>query len=111
MPNSKVSIGAATRRTIELLTPLGPIVARPLFGTCGLYLEDRIFGLVHDDVTYFRTSDASVAKYEAEQSEPFIHRTEDGIEIPMSYHAVPTRVLADPDLACAWAYEAAATPD
>ena len=53
---------------------------------------------------------ATVAKYVAAGSRPFHYRRADGRSTVMQYHEVPEDVLDDPDLACAWAYEAAATP-
>ena len=100
---------AATQHAIELLSPLGPIVAKRLFGTWGLYLEDHIFGLVHEGVVYFRTDNATVERYAAAGSSPFLYRCTDGRDTAMQYHEVPQDVLADGDVACAWAYEAAAS--
>ena len=104
------SVDDATRRVMELLAPLGPIVAKRLFGTWGLYLEDRIFGLVHDGIAYFRTSGETVHKYVAAGARPFHYRRADGRSTVMQYHEVPDDVLEDSDLACAWAYEALSTP-
>jgi DNA transformation protein and related proteins len=101
------TIDATTRGVIDLLAPIGPVVAQRLFGTWGLYLEDRIFGLVDAGQTYFRTSDATIARYVDAGSCPFVYRRSDGIGTVMEYHEVPPEVLADRDRACAWAYEAA----
>lgn len=101
------SIDAATRAVMELLAPIGPIVAKPLLGTWGLYVEDRIFGLVDRGTTYFRTTDETVARYVAAGARPFVHRRADGSGTITGYHQVPMDVLADRDQACAWAYEAA----
>lgn len=98
----------ATRHVVELLSPMGPISARRLFGTWGLYLEDRIFGIVHGGTVYFRTNDATVARYREAGAQPFLYRRADGRSTVMRYHEVPAEVLEDSDLACAWAYEAAA---
>lgn len=102
------AVDNATRHAISLLSPLGPVTAQRLFGTWGLYLEDRIFGLVHDGTIYFRTNDDTKARYEAYGSQPFHYHQSDGQPIAMQYHEVPETVLADPDVACAWAYEAGA---
>ena len=110
MSETEGTVDDATQHVIELLSPMGPIVAKRLFGTWGLYLEDRIFGLVHDGITYFRTSGDTVAKYVAAGSRPFHYRRSDGRSTVMQYHEVPEDVLEDPDLACAWAYEAALNP-
>jgi DNA transformation protein len=97
----------ATRHLIELLSPMGPISARRLFGTWGLYLEDRIFAVVHAGIVYFRTNGETVSRYLDAGSRPFLYRRADGRSTVMQYHEVPTEVLADSDTACAWAYEAA----
>jgi DNA transformation protein len=99
----------ATRQVMELLSPMGPISARRLFGTWGLYLEDHIFGLMHDGIVYFRTSAETVARYVASGSQPFLYRRSDGRSTVMQYHEVPHYVLQDADLACAWAFDAAAS--
>lgn len=101
------TIDDATRLIIGLLSPLGPVSARRLFGTWGLYLEDRIFGLVHDGIAYFRTDRTTADRYAAYGSQPFMYRRADGRRTVMQYHEVPADVLEDCDEACAWAYEAA----
>jgi DNA transformation protein len=98
----------ATRHVVELLSPMGPITARRLFGTWGLYLEDRIFGLMHEGIVYFRTGADTIARYVSTGSQPFLYRRSDGRSTVMQYHEVPAHVLADPDVACAWAFDAAA---
>lgn len=101
------ALDEATRHVVELLSPLGPISARRLFGTWGLYLEDRIFAIVHTGVVYFRTSTDTVARYLDAGSQPFLYRRADGRSTVLQYHEVPADVLEDGDVACAWAYEAA----
>ena len=101
----------ATREIIDLIWPMGPVVALPLFGTLGLYLEDRIFGVAVDGRIYFRTNARTIGKYTAAGSAPLVYPSADGgAEAAVrNYHQVPADVLADRDVACAWAYEAAAT--
>lgn len=102
------AVDDATRMAVELLSPLGPITVQQLFGTSGLYLEDRIFGLVHDGKIYFRTTEDTATRYEAYGSPPFVYHHSDGATTPMQYHEVPAAILENQDAACAWAYEAAA---
>jgi DNA transformation protein len=101
------SLDEATRHVVELLSPLGPISARRLFGTWGLYLEDRIFAIVHGGIIYFRTNGDTVSRYHDAGSQPFLYRRADGRSTVLQYHEVPAHVLEDGDIACAWAYEAA----
>lgn len=100
-------VDGTTQGVLDMLAPIGAVDARRLFGTWGLYLDDRIFGIVHDEVVYFRTSPETVAQYVAAGSQPFMYRRGDGRSTVMQYHEVPPHVLADPDVACAWAYIAA----
>lgn len=104
------TLDEATRRIMELLSPMGPVSARRLFGTWGLYLEDRIFAIVHGGIVYFRTNEDTVGRYHAAGAQPFLYRRADGRSTVLQYHEVPAEVLEDSDLACAWAYEAAAVP-
>lgn len=96
----------ATNRMVELLAPLGPVVCRPLFGTRGLYLEERVFGIVAHGRAYFRTTSTTVHKYRRAGAEPLRLPGADGSPVEMPYLTVPDDVLADRDVACAWAYEA-----
>jgi DNA transformation protein len=101
------ALDEVTRHVVELLSPMGPISARRLFGTWGLYLEDRIFAIVHAGIVYFRTSTDTVTRYVEAGSQPFLYRRADGRSTVLQYHEVPAHVLEDGDMACAWAYEAA----
>jgi DNA transformation protein len=102
------TIDEATRTVIELLAPIGPVVARPLLGSWGLYIEDRIFGLVNRGQVYFRTGSRTISRYVDAGSRPFVYQRDGGPSTVMPYHEVPRSILADRDLACAWAFEAAA---
>ena len=93
---------------LDLLAPLGVIVPQHLFGAVGLYLEERIFGIVHDGTVYFRTSDESREQYVAAGAKPFVFQRADGRAAVLRYHSVPDEVLADRDLACGWALRATA---
>lgn len=107
MSEAEDTLDETTRSVIELLAPIGPVVANSLLGTWGLYLEDRIFGLVHDGIVYFRTSGDTISKYIAADCRPYRYARADGSSTVMPYHEVPQHVLEDADLACAWAFEAA----
>jgi DNA transformation protein len=108
MSEAEDTIDGATRHVIDLLAPIGPVVARSLLGTWGLYLEDQIFGLVHGGVVYFRTSDTTISRYVDAGCRPYRYVRADGSSTVMPYHEVPQHVLDDSDLACAWAFESAA---
>ncbi|MCW2961206.1 MAG: transcriptional regulator [Thermoleophilia bacterium] len=96
---------AATQHVVKLLLPLGPIVVRRMYGGIALDLDDRNFAIIHGGSVYFRTHGATVARYLEVGSTALRITRDGGIEAVMPYHQVPSHVLADQDLACAWAYE------
>lgn len=102
------AVDAVAQHVLALVAPLGPATCAPLLGTFGLYLEDRIFGLVQGGVVYFRTDEDTAGHYRAAGSEPLRYRLPDGWLTEPAYHEVPMHVLTNQDLVCAWAYEAAA---
>ena len=89
---------------IDQLTGLGPVKSRRMFGGAGLYLDGVFFGLVADDVLYFKVDDTNKAEYLAAGSGPFKPFGNDSYA--MSYYEVPGDVLEDPDLAKEWAHKA-----
>jgi DNA transformation protein len=89
---------------IDQLIGLGPVKSKRMFGGAGLYLDGVFFGLVADDVLYFKVGDTNKSDYVAAGSGPFKPFGNDSYE--MSYYEVPGDVLEDPDLAKEWAVKA-----
>lgn len=92
---------------LDLLAPLGPVRARPMFGGGGLYLADTMFAIVADDVLYLKADDGNRGDFEARGMDPFTYRR-DGRKDPiaMSYWETPAEVLEDGDELCRWAQRA-----
>jgi DNA transformation protein len=92
---------------LEQLDPIGPIVAKRMFGGVGLYADDLFFALVARDVLYLKGDDNTRGRREAAGSRPFqpfpdrLRRTG-----KMQYHSVPASILEDGDKLIAWAKEA-----
>lgn len=87
-------------RIAELLTPLGAVEVKKMFGGCGLYEAGTMFALVDSGGTfYFRTTDANRADYEAAGSSRFGK---------MPYHRPPDEVQRDPAVLNGWAEKALA---
>jgi DNA transformation protein len=89
----------------ELLEPLGGVVIRRMFGGYGVFKDGCMFGLIADDVLYFRTDDGNRPAYEASGLEPFVYEMR-GRATAMPYNRAPDEGFDDPDLLCAWAAEA-----
>lgn len=49
---------------VESLQPLGPVVARRMFGGFGIYLDGVMFALIAYDTLYFKVDDGNRPAYE-----------------------------------------------
>jgi len=74
---------------------------RPMFGGVGLYGDGAFFGVVDDDVLFFRVDDETRPRYETKGSRPFAPMAD---EQPMrGYYEVPGDVIDDRELLAEWA--------
>lgn len=89
---------------MDLLSGLRGVTARAMFGEHSLYLDDVIFGIVADDVLYFKVDDANRPKYEAAGSREYAY-VSGGKKVPMPYWEVPASVLEDREELARWAEE------
>jgi DNA transformation protein len=95
------------RRFDDLFRDFGPITVRRMFGGEGIYAGDLMIGLVADDQIYLKTGDGNRADFLAESCGPFTFpRGEKTMSLP--YHAVPERLLDDPEEFAGWARKALA---
>ena len=79
-----------------------PVRSRPMFGGLGLYSGDRFFGVVDDDVLYFKVDDETRTRYRKRGMRPF-----EPMGTPMNgYWQVPAGVIEDPEELESWAREA-----
>ncbi len=90
---------------LELMQPLGPVSARPMFGGYGIYIDDLMFALVADDSLYFKTGDNSRSDFENRGLQPFSYQR-NGKTFNMSYSEAPAEVLDDTDAMVWWANRA-----
>ena len=88
---------------LEMLAPLGPVQIRRMFGGAGVFLDGLMFGLVSDDVLYFKADDGNRAAYEAESMAPFTYAKQGGRATLTSYWRAPERLLDEHDELEAWA--------
>ncbi|MEK6744112.1 MAG: TfoX/Sxy family protein [Nitrospirota bacterium] len=89
---------------IDQLKVFGPVTVKRMFGGAGLYHQNGFFGLVANDVLYFKVDDGNRADYEAAGSGPFRPFE----TYAMSYYEVPADVLEDEDQLKEWANKAVA---
>jgi DNA transformation protein and related proteins len=81
---------------------VAPVRSRPMFGGLGLYSEDLFFGVVDDDLVYFKVDDATRPRYVERRMRPF-----DPMGSPMNgYWQVPAAVIEDADELASWVGDA-----
>jgi len=90
---------------IEQLSALGPVRIRAMFGGAGVFLHDVMFGLIADDVLYFKADDTTASRFEAEGMAAFTYDGR-GKSIVMPYWIVPDRLFDDADEMTEWARQA-----
>jgi DNA transformation protein len=88
---------------LDQLSALGAVRSRRMFGGIGLYSGELFFGLVDDDVVYFKVDDSNRDDYTSRGCEPFRPVADDPDSISMSYFTVPEEVLEDADSVLVWA--------
>jgi DNA transformation protein len=102
-----VSVGESfLQYVLEQIGRTTPVTARKMFGAVGLYGRGLFFGLIDDDVLYFKVGDANRAAFVARGMEPFRPYGPDG-EV-MQYYEVPGDLLDDPDALRDWVEQALA---
>jgi DNA transformation protein len=87
---------------LEQLAGLGHVAPRPMFGCVGLYLGERIFGLIARDTLYFKVDDSNRRDYEARGMDRFRPYADKPLQ-SMNYYAVPADVLEDAEECVGWA--------
>ena len=81
---------------------VAPVRSRPMFGGLGLYSADLFFGVVDDDLVYFKVDDATRPRYVERRMRPF-----DPMGSPMNgYWQVPADVIEDADELASWVRDA-----
>ncbi|PHS27280.1 MAG: transcriptional regulator [Robiginitomaculum sp.] len=92
----------------DLLSDLGEVSARPMFGGVGLYCEEVMFALISNEVLYLKADDKLKADLAEAGSGPFMVDFGKGDEPkPMNgYWEMPQSAMDDMDEACQWGQKA-----
>jgi DNA transformation protein len=93
---------------IDQLSGLGTVRSRRMFGGIGLYCDEFFFGLIDDDVLYFKVDDSNCDDYTSRGSNAFRPVADDPNAVSMSYFNVPEDVLEDSDEVRRWARKSVA---
>lgn len=103
MPNTDEYISYIAN---DILSELGDVKTRRMFGGHGLYLNGKIFGIEANGKIYFKVTDSNRADYKIAGCEPFHYSRKDKGAVSMSYWEVPEDVLENREKAVQWAQKA-----
>ena len=85
----------------EQLTFLGRISNRAIFGGIGIFIDERLLGIVIDECLYLHTDKSNIDDYLSrgmEQFKPYPN----AFNLTTDHHRVPVEVLEDPEQLKAW---------
>lgn len=78
----------------EMLTPLGALSVRRMFGAAAVYCDGIVFALAIDDELYFKADAETKAVFEAEGSTRFTYQGARG-PVSLPYWKAPERLFDD----------------
>jgi DNA transformation protein and related proteins len=82
----------------ELLSTVGRVAVRRMFGGYGLYCDGTMFALIADDVLYLKVDEANRGEFERAGATPFVYEAK-GRRTVMSYLSAPDQALESRELA------------
>ena len=79
----------------EQLSFLGPISNRSIFGAVGIFIDERLLGIVADEVLYLHTGPTNREDYLSRgcrQFKPYPN----AFDLTTDHHQVPAEIVSDP---------------
>ncbi len=87
----------------EMMSGLGPVVVKPMFGGFGIYWQGLMFALLLDETLYFKVDDTSLSRFLARGLAPFSYVTKDGKKGSLRYFEAPPEVYDEREHMREWA--------
>lgn len=88
---------------IEMLSPLGPVRVRRMFGGQGLYVDDLFMAIIDDGQLFLKSDDVTRERFDAAGCLPFTFPNKDREPVVTSYRRPPEEALESPPLMLPWA--------
>ena len=105
-----LSEGSFGAFVLDQLRELGDVVARPMFGGAGFYLDGTFFGLLYEERLYFRVSAETIGEYTSRKMKPFAPFGGKRGGESEGYYEVPVEILESPGDLIKWARASQRTP-
>lgn len=86
----------------ELLSPLGPVRARRMFGGWGLSVDGMNLGLIAWHTLYLKVNAATEPQWQAAGCSPFVYEAK-GKAMRLHYFTAPEEAMESPALMLPWA--------
>ena len=91
---------------IDQLAALRDVTSARMFGGTGLYRDEAIFGLIAEDILYFKVDDTTRGEYE-QRGMPALRPVASKPQlVSKNYYQVPADVIDDAETLCEWARRA-----
>jgi DNA transformation protein len=90
---------------LELLTPIGAVRARAMFGGFGIYRGDTFFAIIVDDKLYFKADHVTCGEFTTRGLSPFTYVAR-GKTLTMQYYEAPPEVFEESAVMQHWAQQA-----
>jgi len=87
----------------EQLALLGHITMRRMFGKTSVFCDGAMFGMVSDNVLYFRVDDDNRGAFAEARKFPPLNYSKGGKLIDLAFWRVPDRLFDEPDEFLGWA--------
>ena len=85
----------------ERLAPLGRISSRAIFGGVGVFIDDRLLGIVMGDKLYLHTDKSNLDDYVA-RGMPQFKPYPNAFDLTTDHHEVPQEIVNDPEQLKIW---------
>ncbi len=87
---------------VELIPPIGGVSSKRMFGGAGIFKDGKMFGLVADDVLYFKVDDINRDEFISLGLGPFQYDGK-GKTMSLGYFRCPDEALESPAVMTQWA--------
>ncbi len=87
---------------MELLSPLGSVRSRRMFGGHGFYVDDLFLAIIAFERLYLKADAQTRPRFEAAGCEPFVYDGQ-GKSVTLGYFSAPEDAMESPALMQPWA--------
>lgn len=88
--------------SLELLSSLGAVQPKRMFGGWGLYLDGVMFALIANEELYLKVDETALPQWQAAGGHPFVYEARRR-RVSLSYWTAPAEALESPALMRPWA--------